>query len=259
MYLQAQLTQPSTPSLDYDLYVLDADGNILSGCENITHINGTSGTLPETVGYFTEGTEAATYYLAVLSANGGSANEVFTLDYTVSNACDQLFVFELVVQTAVDAERVFDVSAFERFFVEHRGVSAGGADLVRDEFFFCPQLLGEIHACSEGETGFRGQSEMVLYARREQEVVYPVVFAGSDVKAVGKLRGQRLPFFDFAENIGKVGSDRQVFVFPAESGVQVVQSPLSGNVLAEVSAGTAGNGVGVQQIVADIRFLGESE
>lgn len=90
VYLQAQLTQPSSPSIDYDLYVLDAEGNILVGSENITVINGTSGTLPESIGYITQGTEAATYYLAVLSANGGSANEMFTLDYSVSNVYDQL-------------------------------------------------------------------------------------------------------------------------------------------------------------------------
>ena len=90
VYVQAQLTQPSSPSIDYDLYILDAEGNILVGSENITTINGTSGTLPESVGYITQGTEAATYYLAVLSANGGSANEVFTLDYSVSNVYDQL-------------------------------------------------------------------------------------------------------------------------------------------------------------------------
>lgn len=87
VYVQAQLTQPSSPSIDYDLYILDAEGNILVGSENITTINGTSGTLPESVGYITQGTEAATYYLAVLSANGGSANEVFTLDYSVSSVC----------------------------------------------------------------------------------------------------------------------------------------------------------------------------
>lgn len=90
VYLQAQLTQPNSPGIDYNLYILDAAGNILLGSENITTINGTSGTLPESVGYITQGTEAATYYLAVLSANGGSANETFTLDYSVSNVYDQL-------------------------------------------------------------------------------------------------------------------------------------------------------------------------
>lgn len=90
VYLQAQLTQPALSTLDYDLYILDAEGYILAGSENITHINGTSGTLVESVGYITGGTEAATYYLAVYSANGGSVNDLFTLDYAVSNVCDQL-------------------------------------------------------------------------------------------------------------------------------------------------------------------------
>lgn len=90
VYLQAQLTQPSYSNIDYNLYILDSEGYILTGSEYSTRINGTFGTLPESVGYITSGTEAATYYLAVLSSNGGSANETFKLEYSVSNVYDRL-------------------------------------------------------------------------------------------------------------------------------------------------------------------------
>lgn len=87
VYLQAQLTTPANSSLDYDLYLLDAEGNILAGSDYYTYVNGTSGTLPEALGYITSG-DTATYYLYVLSSAGGSVTEEFTLDYSVSTACD---------------------------------------------------------------------------------------------------------------------------------------------------------------------------
>ena len=87
VYLQAQLTTPANSELDYDLYLLDADGNILTGSDYYTYINGTSGTLPEALGYVTSG-DTATYYLYVLASVGGSVSEAFTLDYSVSTACD---------------------------------------------------------------------------------------------------------------------------------------------------------------------------
>lgn len=95
VYLQAQLTTPANASLDYDLYLLDSDGNILTGSDYYTYINGTSGTLPEALGYITSG-DTATYYLYVISSVGGSVTEEFTLDYSISTACDSLEIDENV-------------------------------------------------------------------------------------------------------------------------------------------------------------------
>lgn len=95
IYLQAQLTTPANADLDYDLYLLDAEGNILVGSDYYTYINGVSGTLPEALGYITTGDEA-TYYLCVLSSVGGSVSESFTLDYSVSVACDSYEIDENV-------------------------------------------------------------------------------------------------------------------------------------------------------------------
>lgn len=94
VYLQAQLTTPANAGLDYDLYFLDADLNILVGSDYTTKLNGTSGTLPEALGYITE--ETAVYYIWVLSAAGGSINEAFTLDYSISVACDSWEIDESV-------------------------------------------------------------------------------------------------------------------------------------------------------------------
>lgn len=97
VYLQAQLTTPANANLDYDLYLLDADGNILTGSDYYTKLNGTSGTLPEALGYITSG-DTATYYLYVLSSVGGSVSEAFTLDYSISTACDNYEIDESVRQ-----------------------------------------------------------------------------------------------------------------------------------------------------------------
>lgn len=40
VYLQAQLTTPANADLDYDLYLLDAEGNILTGSDYYTYGNG---------------------------------------------------------------------------------------------------------------------------------------------------------------------------------------------------------------------------
>ncbi len=98
IYLQAQLTTPANPDLDYDLYLLDSQGNILLGSEYFTQINGTNGTLPEALGYITSGDATATYYLYVHSSNGGSVSEAFTLDYSVSSACDSFEIDEQASQ-----------------------------------------------------------------------------------------------------------------------------------------------------------------
>ena len=97
VYLQAQLTTPANADLDYDLYLLDAEGNILTGSDYYTYINGTAGTLPEALGYITSG-DTATYYLYVLASEGGSVSESFTLDYSVSTACDSYEIVESVRQ-----------------------------------------------------------------------------------------------------------------------------------------------------------------
>lgn len=97
VYLQAQLTTPANAELDYDLYLLDAEGNILTGSDYFTYINGTTGTLPEALGYVTSG-DTATYYLYVLASVGGSVSESFTLDYSISTACDSYEIDESVRQ-----------------------------------------------------------------------------------------------------------------------------------------------------------------
>lgn len=98
IYLQAQLSQPKNAGLDYDVYILDASGEILSASEYYTNINGLSGTLPEAVGYITGGTATARYYIYVNSSQGGSINEAFTLEYSVSNACDNYEIDENAAQ-----------------------------------------------------------------------------------------------------------------------------------------------------------------
>lgn len=97
VYLQAQLSTPANADLDYDLYLLDVDGNILAGSDYYTKLNGTSGTLPEALGYITSG-ETATYYLYVLSSVGESVSEAFTLGYSISIACDNYEIDKSVRQ-----------------------------------------------------------------------------------------------------------------------------------------------------------------
>ena len=95
VYVQAQLTTPANANLDYDLYLLDAEGNILTGSDYYTNVNGTNGTLPEALGYITSG-DTATYYFYVISSAGGSVTEAFTLDYSISTACDNYEIDESV-------------------------------------------------------------------------------------------------------------------------------------------------------------------
>ena len=83
------MTQPKISNIDYDLYILDANNNILSRSETYTYINEIEGTLQEAVGYITTGSETAIYKLVVSSSIGGSANEPFTLEFSVCDACDQ--------------------------------------------------------------------------------------------------------------------------------------------------------------------------
>lgn len=87
-YIQAQLYLPDTNDLDYDLYITDADINALSGCEYESYVNGGNGTAVESVGYMTEAGEAQDYYIIVVSSNGGSADETFTLEYAISDNYD---------------------------------------------------------------------------------------------------------------------------------------------------------------------------
>lgn len=89
IYFQAQLTPPANANLDYDLYLLDANGEVLVGSDYYTLMNGADGTLQESIGFFPEG-EEATYYIYVLASKGGSINQPFTLDYSLSIAYDRL-------------------------------------------------------------------------------------------------------------------------------------------------------------------------
>lgn len=86
-YLQAQLTTPADAGVNYDLRLLDMDGNILAGSDYLTYINGASGTVPEALGYIATG-GTAMYYLYVSATVGGSTKEAFKLDYSVSTAYD---------------------------------------------------------------------------------------------------------------------------------------------------------------------------
>ena len=85
-YLQAQLDTPASADVDYDLYVLDSDFNILVRSEYFTYLNGTSGTLSESIGYIAS--ESGTYYVWVLSSVGGSISQPYTLKYSVSSSYD---------------------------------------------------------------------------------------------------------------------------------------------------------------------------
>lgn len=85
-YFQAQLTVPNNANIDYDVYLLDANGNVLCGGDSETYINGVYGTLPEAMGYISP--TSATYYIYVLSSLGGSATDPYTLDYSVSSSYD---------------------------------------------------------------------------------------------------------------------------------------------------------------------------
>lgn len=89
VYLQAQLTQPANGNLDYNLYILNSEGIIQDFSEMQTYVNEIGITVPEAVGYITPGNETATYLIAVMSNNGGSATEPFRLDIAVSNVYDQ--------------------------------------------------------------------------------------------------------------------------------------------------------------------------
>ena len=53
-YIQAQLYLPASNDLDYDLYITDADINVLAGCEYESYVNGSNGTAVESAGYITE-------------------------------------------------------------------------------------------------------------------------------------------------------------------------------------------------------------
>ncbi len=88
IYIQAQMTQPGRPELDYNLYLTDLDGYVIVGSEMATLINGEDGTLPESIGYISMNPGETSYYLIVMSANGGSASEPFILDYALSNDGD---------------------------------------------------------------------------------------------------------------------------------------------------------------------------
>lgn len=93
VYFQAQLNTPANASIDYDMYLLDSEGNILVGSDYYTMINGNNGTLPEAMGYITSG-EISTYYIYVFSSVGGSISEPFILDYSISDSCDNFEIDE---------------------------------------------------------------------------------------------------------------------------------------------------------------------
>ena len=61
---------------------MDAEGNILTGSDYYTYINGTAGTLPEALGYITSG-DTATYYLYEMCIRdrhyGGQVKKIFNI------------------------------------------------------------------------------------------------------------------------------------------------------------------------------------
>lgn len=87
--LQAQLEQPDTAALDYDLYIFDSTGvNILDGSENYTYINSNGKTCPEGAGVINTSNAYQTYYIMVRSSAGGSSTSPYTLRYSVSYPFD---------------------------------------------------------------------------------------------------------------------------------------------------------------------------
>lgn len=118
IFLQAQLTQPGKAGLDYDLYILDSEGYILESSEYITKLNGVDGTLPESVGFYTNAADLATYYLYVGSKQGGSAEEAFTLEYSVSNVYDD---FEIDDNAKQALGFKFDITGS---YIEKRNLSS---------------------------------------------------------------------------------------------------------------------------------------
>lgn len=87
LYIQAKLNAPSSSSLDYDLYILNSSGYAVAYSNYVTLINGSNGTLAESVGYKPTGA-AANYYICVASSNGGSTSDPYTLEYSISTVFD---------------------------------------------------------------------------------------------------------------------------------------------------------------------------
>lgn len=91
--LQAQLQQPASSSIDYDLYIFDMDGNMVAGSENVTNVvNG--GTLAEAVGYINTSGADEDFYLYVNSFAGGSTTNAYTLTYAFTDVYDNYEVDE---------------------------------------------------------------------------------------------------------------------------------------------------------------------
>lgn len=85
--IQARLRQPAEENIDYDLYILDSQGYILTASENYTYLNGNY-TCPESVSYINLSSEVQDYYFYVHSSAGGSLSETYTIEYSISYLYD---------------------------------------------------------------------------------------------------------------------------------------------------------------------------
>ena len=81
-YLQAKLTLPTDPQIDYDLLLFDSSLSLIKSSDYVTYTTSEMATLDESIGYIANKDE--TVYVCVYSVGGGSKTESYTLDYTIT-------------------------------------------------------------------------------------------------------------------------------------------------------------------------------
>lgn len=81
-YLQAKLTLPTDPQIDYDLLLFDSSLSLIKSSDYVTCTTSEMATLDESIGYIANKDE--TVYVCVYSVGGGSNTESYTLDYTIT-------------------------------------------------------------------------------------------------------------------------------------------------------------------------------
>ena len=81
-YLQAKLTLPTDPQIDYDLLLFDSSLSLIKSSDYVTCTTSEMATLDESIGYTANKDE--TVYVCVYSVGVGSNTESYTLDYTIT-------------------------------------------------------------------------------------------------------------------------------------------------------------------------------
>lgn len=104
--LHAQLDLPNSAELDYDLYLFEVnpdtlDMTLVDLSLNRTHLNGTEGTAPESVGIFNKGDSVKEYAVFIVSQVGSSISQPFTLHIGI-NANEDNFEADENVNWAVN-------------------------------------------------------------------------------------------------------------------------------------------------------------